>query len=88
MDWGKVSASGLEGSRFPTRFLLTASVWGWCMLNLTPRKKHPSTGVARKYEEGVLNQVSPSSSDIGSKLRGPSQNSPCEASKRVFSKTE
>ncbi|GBM06296.1 hypothetical protein AVEN_208981-1 [Araneus ventricosus] len=44
--------------------------------------KRPPVGVAWKFEEGVPAQVSSSSSDRGSKLRGPSQNSPRVASKR------
>ncbi|GBN30634.1 hypothetical protein AVEN_118870-1 [Araneus ventricosus] len=40
-----------------------------------------SVGVACKFGEGVPAQVSSSSSDRGSKLRGPSQNSPRVASK-------
>ncbi|GBO26261.1 hypothetical protein AVEN_11754-1 [Araneus ventricosus] len=44
--------------------------------------KRPPLGVARKLAEGVPTQVSSSSSDRGSKLRGPSQNSPPVASER------
>ncbi|GBN17450.1 hypothetical protein AVEN_232543-1 [Araneus ventricosus] len=42
----------------------------------------PLVGVAWKFGEGVPAQVSSLSSDHGSKLRGPSQNSPRVASKR------
>ncbi|GBM67437.1 hypothetical protein AVEN_265393-1 [Araneus ventricosus] len=41
-----------------------------------------SGGVTRKFGEGVPAQVSSSSSDCGSKLRGPSLNSPRVAAKR------
>ncbi|GBN18520.1 hypothetical protein AVEN_163572-1 [Araneus ventricosus] len=44
--------------------------------------KRPPVGVTGKFGEGVPAQVSFSSSDRGSKLRGPSQNSPRVASKR------
>ncbi|GBM17255.1 hypothetical protein AVEN_223794-1 [Araneus ventricosus] len=44
--------------------------------------KRPPVGVAWKFSEGVPAQVSSSSSDRGSKLQGPSQNSPRVASKR------
>ncbi|GBN72378.1 hypothetical protein AVEN_76571-1 [Araneus ventricosus] len=44
--------------------------------------KRPPAGVAWKFGEGVPAQVSSSSSDRDSKLRGPSQNSPRVASKR------
>ncbi|GBM80282.1 hypothetical protein AVEN_114741-1 [Araneus ventricosus] len=43
--------------------------------------KRPPSGVVRKLVEGVPAQVSSSSSDRGSKLRGPSQNSSRAASK-------
>ncbi|GBN76262.1 hypothetical protein AVEN_134484-1 [Araneus ventricosus] len=42
--------------------------------------KRPPVGVAREFGEGVPAQVS--SSDRGSKLRGPSLNNPRVASKR------
>ncbi|GBN07393.1 hypothetical protein AVEN_10064-1, partial [Araneus ventricosus] len=44
--------------------------------------KRPPAGVAWKLGEGVPAQVPSSSSDRGSKLRGPSQNSPRVASKQ------
>ncbi|GBM56874.1 hypothetical protein AVEN_270441-1, partial [Araneus ventricosus] len=44
--------------------------------------KRPPAGVARNFGEGVTAQVSFSSSDRGSKLRGPYLNSPRVASKR------
>ncbi|GBM77695.1 hypothetical protein AVEN_184516-1 [Araneus ventricosus] len=49
--------------------------------------KHPPIGVAWKFGEGVA-QVSSSSSDSGSKLRVPSQNSPRAASKRDVNTTK
>ncbi|GBN56255.1 hypothetical protein AVEN_213548-1 [Araneus ventricosus] len=53
-----------------------------------PSKQRPLAGVVRKFEEVVPAQVSSSSSDRGSKLRGPSQNSPRVASKRDVNKTK
>ncbi|GBN14357.1 hypothetical protein AVEN_36723-1 [Araneus ventricosus] len=47
----------------------------------------PTVGVAWKLGERVPAQVSSSSSDCGSKLRGPSQNNPRVASKRDFNIT-
>ncbi|GBL65622.1 hypothetical protein AVEN_205248-1 [Araneus ventricosus] len=44
--------------------------------------KRPPVGVAWKLRDGATVQVSSSSSDGGSKLRGPSQNSPRVASER------
>ncbi|GBN36930.1 hypothetical protein AVEN_203311-1 [Araneus ventricosus] len=43
--------------------------------------EHPLIGVVRKFGGGEPAQVSSSSSDRGSKLRGPSQNSPRVAPK-------
>ncbi|GBM96667.1 hypothetical protein AVEN_29485-1 [Araneus ventricosus] len=48
----------------------------------------PSAGVVRKFGEEVPAQVSSSSSDRGRKLRGPSQNRPCVASKRGVNVTK
>ncbi|GBN66369.1 hypothetical protein AVEN_139314-1 [Araneus ventricosus] len=50
--------------------------------------KCPPVGVAWKFGEGVPAQVSSSSSDCGSNLRGPSQNSSRVASKRDFNVTK
>ncbi|GBL87373.1 hypothetical protein AVEN_118326-1 [Araneus ventricosus] len=50
--------------------------------------KRSPVGVVRKFGEGVPAQVSSSSSDRGSKLRGPSQNSPRVASKRDVNETK
>ncbi|GBL77378.1 hypothetical protein AVEN_41793-1 [Araneus ventricosus] len=50
-------------------------------------KRHPA-GVVRKFGEGVPAQVSFSSSDQGSKLRGPSQNSTRVASRWVVNITK
>ncbi|GBL85872.1 hypothetical protein AVEN_63195-1 [Araneus ventricosus] len=44
--------------------------------------ERPPVGVVRKFGEGVPAHVSSTSSDRGSKLRGPSQNNPHVASKR------
>ncbi|GBL85865.1 hypothetical protein AVEN_63191-1 [Araneus ventricosus] len=58
-------------------------VWvGWCSLNPKSCVKCPPIGVVRKFCEGVPDQVSSSSSERGSKLRGPCQNNPRVASKR------
>ncbi|GBN32414.1 hypothetical protein AVEN_169509-1 [Araneus ventricosus] len=58
-----------------------------CVLGLLHVKsyvgiKRPSAGVVWKFGEGIPAQVSSSSSDRSSKLRGSSQNSPRVASKR------
>ncbi|GBM85643.1 hypothetical protein AVEN_33358-1 [Araneus ventricosus] len=57
-------------------------VWGLLHAKSFIVAKRPPIGVAWKFGEGVPAQVSSSSSDCGSKLRGPSQNSPRVASKR------
>ncbi|GBM26536.1 hypothetical protein AVEN_245261-1 [Araneus ventricosus] len=57
-------------------------VWGLLHTKSYVLAKHPPVGVARKFGEGVPAQVSSSSSDRGSKLRGPSLNSLRVASKR------
>ncbi|GBM02193.1 hypothetical protein AVEN_190610-1 [Araneus ventricosus] len=57
-------------------------VWGLLHAKSSVVVKRPPVGVAWKFGEGVPAQVSSSSSDRGSKLRGPSQNSPRVASKR------
>ncbi|GBL79633.1 hypothetical protein AVEN_18186-1 [Araneus ventricosus] len=56
-------------------------MWAWCTLNLTPWVKRPTTGVVRKLGEEVPAQVSSSSSDRCSQLRGPYRNNPRVASK-------
>ncbi|GBM17220.1 hypothetical protein AVEN_223771-1 [Araneus ventricosus] len=48
------------------------------------RIKSPPTGVMWKFGEQVAAQVSSSSSDLGSKLRGPTPVSPRVASKRTL----
>ncbi|GBM35266.1 hypothetical protein AVEN_45532-1 [Araneus ventricosus] len=48
---------------------------------VTKRSPPPPAGAARKLGEGVPAQVSSSSFDRGSKLRGPSQNIPRVVSK-------
>ncbi|GBM36806.1 hypothetical protein AVEN_165073-1 [Araneus ventricosus] len=50
--------------------------------------KRPPAGVVWKFGEGVQAQVSSSSSDCGSNVRVPSQNSPLVASKRYDNITE
>ncbi|GBM37110.1 hypothetical protein AVEN_103213-1 [Araneus ventricosus] len=74
---GKVPASELEGFRFGTLVHCKYVVyWAGCTLNHTYGVKCPPAGVMRKFGEGMPAQVSSSSSDRGSKLRGPAQNSP------------
>ncbi|GBN03506.1 hypothetical protein AVEN_116548-1 [Araneus ventricosus] len=51
-------------------------VWGPLYAKSYVVAKRPPVGVAWKFGEKVPAQVSSSSSDHGSKLRGPSQNSP------------
>ncbi|GBN01537.1 hypothetical protein AVEN_49590-1, partial [Araneus ventricosus] len=60
-------------------------VWDWCTLNHMQEAKRPATGVVRKFGEGVPAQVS---SDRGSKLRDPSQYSPCVVPKRNVNVTK
>ncbi|GBL85830.1 hypothetical protein AVEN_63163-1 [Araneus ventricosus] len=74
---GRISALGPEGSRLETR-----RVWGLLQDKSYVVAKRPPAGVAWKFGERVPAQASSSSSDRGSKLRGPSQNSPCVAFKR------
>ncbi|GBM92588.1 hypothetical protein AVEN_176144-1 [Araneus ventricosus] len=50
--------------------------------------KRPPASVERKFGEGVPAQVSSSSSDRDSELRGQSQNSPPDASKRDLNITQ
>ncbi|GBM76813.1 hypothetical protein AVEN_122190-1 [Araneus ventricosus] len=57
-------------------------VWGLLHAKSYVVAKRPPVGVAWKFGQGVPAQVSSSSSDRNSKLRGPSLNSPCVASKR------
>ncbi|GFS98744.1 uncharacterized protein TNCV_2591891 [Trichonephila clavipes] len=52
--------------------LKTRRVEQRCMLNLSRAETRPPVGVAWKLGEGVPAQVSPTSLDHGSKLRGPS----------------
>ncbi|GBM77934.1 hypothetical protein AVEN_35304-1 [Araneus ventricosus] len=56
----------------------------WALLHVKSYlvAKRPPVGVAWKFGEGMSAHVSSSSSDHGSKLRCPSQNSPCVASER------
>ncbi|GBM53120.1 hypothetical protein AVEN_130773-1 [Araneus ventricosus] len=79
---GKVSALGPEGFhvRNPVP-LKIRRVWGLLHVKSYVVVKRPPVGVAWKFGEGVPVQVSSSSSECGSKLRGPSQNSPLVASK-------
>ncbi|GBL92565.1 hypothetical protein AVEN_123752-1 [Araneus ventricosus] len=63
-------------------------MWVWYTLNHPYGAKYSPVGVVRKLRYGVPAQVSSSSSDRDSKLRGPSQNSPRAASKRDVNKTK
>ncbi|GBM24566.1 hypothetical protein AVEN_217139-1 [Araneus ventricosus] len=76
---GKILASGLEGSRLETRFHCMRPV----ARQITHSGQTPFSWYGpRAWREGVEAQMSPSSSDRGSKLRDPSQNIPRVASKR------
>ncbi|GBM98020.1 hypothetical protein AVEN_87366-1 [Araneus ventricosus] len=55
-------------------------MWTCCTLNLTSWIKCPHACVVRKFGKGGADQVSSSSSDRDSKLRGPPQNNPRVAS--------
>ncbi|GBN86453.1 hypothetical protein AVEN_240811-1 [Araneus ventricosus] len=65
---GRVSALGPEGFRFEIRI---RRAWGLLHAKSYIVAKRPPVGVAWKLGEGVPAQVS--SSDRGSKLRGPVQ---------------
>ncbi|GBN36245.1 hypothetical protein AVEN_80134-1 [Araneus ventricosus] len=75
---GKVSALGLEGSRFESRF---RHVWGPPHTKPYVVAKRRPDDAAWKLGAGAPAQASCPSSDYGSKLRDPSQNSPRVASK-------
>ncbi|GBM29686.1 hypothetical protein AVEN_79525-1 [Araneus ventricosus] len=84
-----MTASGLEGFRFETRFQCRSTMNGTCCkLNHMQAAKYPPANVVRKFREEVLGQVSPMSSDCGSKLRGPSLNRSCDATKREVNATK
>ncbi|GBL72126.1 hypothetical protein AVEN_115130-1 [Araneus ventricosus] len=68
--------------------LKTRRVWGLVHVKSYIVVKRPPVGMAWKFGEGVPAQVSFSSSDRGSKLGGPSQNSPRVASKRDVNVTK
>ncbi|GBM40914.1 hypothetical protein AVEN_234048-1 [Araneus ventricosus] len=76
----------LLGPRWPTGKvpipLKIRREWGPLHAKSYVVAKRPPVGVTRKFGEGVPAQASSSSSDRGSKLRGPSLNSPRVASKR------
>ncbi|GBM61719.1 hypothetical protein AVEN_120568-1 [Araneus ventricosus] len=77
---GKVGTGGSQ-VRNPIP-LKIRRVWGLLHAKSYVVAKRPPVGVARKFGEGVPAQVSSSSSDRGSKLRGPSLNIHRVASKR------
>ncbi|GBM57799.1 hypothetical protein AVEN_262570-1 [Araneus ventricosus] len=62
--------------------LIIRRAWGLFHAKSYVVAKRPPVGVARKFGEEVPAQTSSSPSDRGSKLRGPSQDSPRVASKR------
>ncbi|GBM71492.1 hypothetical protein AVEN_243104-1 [Araneus ventricosus] len=75
----KVLASEKEVSRFETRFHEDPPcLWAWCTLNLTWVKRHFRWYDAGAWRRGVPAQELFSSSDRGSKQRGPSENSSSE----------
>ncbi|GBM20848.1 hypothetical protein AVEN_224099-1 [Araneus ventricosus] len=79
MRWpsGKVSALGTEGSRFETRFHRRSAVyWAYSKLTQGLGDQTSSRWCDGEAWNGVPAQVSSSSSDQSSKLRGPSQNNP------------
>ncbi|GBM55721.1 hypothetical protein AVEN_196616-1 [Araneus ventricosus] len=79
------SKMDIEAGRFQVRnpiLLKIRRVWGLLHVKSYVEAKRPPVGVAWKFGEGVPVQVSSSSSDRGSKLRGPFQNSPRVDSKR------
>ncbi|GBO07697.1 hypothetical protein AVEN_188489-1, partial [Araneus ventricosus] len=57
-------------------------VWGLLHTKSYIVAKLPPIGAARKFGEGLPARVTSTSSDCGSKLRGPSLNSPRVGSKR------
>ncbi|GBL78722.1 hypothetical protein AVEN_79155-1 [Araneus ventricosus] len=65
-----------------------STAWGLLHANSHAMAKRPPAGVAWKLGEGAPAQASSSSSDRGSKLRDPSQNSNRVASKRDVNKTK
>ncbi|GBO04576.1 hypothetical protein AVEN_269662-1 [Araneus ventricosus] len=76
---------GFGAGRFQIRNpipLKIRRVWGLLHVKSYVVRKRPLLGVAWKFGEGVPAQVSSSSSNLGSKLRGPSQNRTVVASKR------
>ncbi|GBM65392.1 hypothetical protein AVEN_232322-1 [Araneus ventricosus] len=86
---GKVSASSRRvlGSK-PDSTEDLPCMWACCTLNHTYGVNRPTAGVVRKFGEGMPVQMSSSSADLGSKLRGSSQNSPRVASKRDINITK
>ncbi|GBN95834.1 hypothetical protein AVEN_268557-1 [Araneus ventricosus] len=82
---GKASAFGPEGPRPETRFHRRSAVHEACC---TPNHTQPNVLPLVWHGEGVPAQVSSSSSDRGSKLLGPSQNSTRVASKWDVNKTK
>ncbi|GBM84883.1 hypothetical protein AVEN_49930-1 [Araneus ventricosus] len=86
---GKAPASWPKGSRLETRFHPGSAVHvGPLHLKAYIGTKRSTVGMVRKLGERVPAQALSSSSDRGSKLRGPSQNSPRVVSKRVINITK
>ncbi|GBO23734.1 hypothetical protein AVEN_12481-1 [Araneus ventricosus] len=83
LSGGKVSASGRRTRGFrPDSTDICCICGSWCTPNLMSWPESPPAGVVRKFGERAPAQVSSSSYDCGSKLRGASQNSPRVASNR------
>ncbi|GBO32250.1 hypothetical protein AVEN_273488-1 [Araneus ventricosus] len=79
---GRVVRSRLGTGVFQVRNPIPLCMWACCTLNHTQWPKVLSLVWRGSLERVVPVQVSSSSSDRGSKLRGPSQNSPRVASKQ------
>ncbi|GBM95152.1 hypothetical protein AVEN_17585-1 [Araneus ventricosus] len=77
---GKVSTSGPEGSKLDSTEEPPCK-WVWCTLNTSGPNVFQLVRCG-SLERGVPAQVLSSSSDRGTKLRGPPQNSPRVASRR------
>ncbi|GBN44597.1 hypothetical protein AVEN_190989-1 [Araneus ventricosus] len=79
-DFAMITQTGIPGSKPDSAE--DRHVWGLLHVKSYVVAKRLPVGVAWKFGKGVPAQVSSSSSDRGSKLRGPSQNSPRVAAKR------
>ncbi|GBM93643.1 hypothetical protein AVEN_191658-1 [Araneus ventricosus] len=85
---GLLVRSRKRDQRFETRFHRGSAVCGFLLhVKSYAVAKGPPAGVVRKLGEGVFDEMPSSSSDRGSKLRGPSLNSRHVASKREVNLT-